>query len=112
MDVEPARPLGSTGRALWDEVMALGEVKGSLEPLLMLCERVDERTRLRVDMNSRTDDAGNRLPPTGEDHGALRALESQIDLAFRDLGIRTVLPNRSDLADADNWAAELASLRG
>lgn len=109
---EPVRPLGTFGRMLWDEVHGLGEVRGSFEPLLMLCERIDERTRLRVAMNTRVDDEGQALPALPEQHAALRALEAQIDLAFRDLGIRTILPNRGDGVDADNWAAELATLRG
>ena len=108
---EPGRPLGETGRHLWDEVHGLGVVLGSLEPLLMLCERCDERTRLRVVMATRTSSDGERVPASTDQHAALRALEAQIEASFRDLGIRTVLPNRSDLSDADNWAAELASLR-
>jgi len=96
---------------MWDEVHASGEVKGSLEPLLMLCERLDERFRLRAAMN-RIDDAGQPVPATSDQHGALRALEAQIEAAFRDLGIRTILPNRGAAATSDNWAAELAALRG
>jgi hypothetical protein len=111
MSPEPIRPLGRFGRALWDEVHGWGDVAGSLEPLLMLCERVDERTRLRVAM-SRSDASGQPIDATPEQHAALRALEAQIETSFRDLGIRSILPNRSDVSDADNWAAELAALRG
>ena len=96
---------------LWDEVHGLGDVKGSLEPLLMLCERIDERWRLRVAMNQ-VDAAGVPIPATAEQHSALRALEASIDLSFRDMGIRTILPNRNIGAQVDNWAAELANLRG
>ena len=96
---------------MWNEAHASGDIAGSLEPLLMLCERVDERTRLRIGMNQ-IDAAGDPVPATDGQHASLRALEASIEATMREMGIRTILPNRSLGDDVDDWAAALADVRG
>lgn len=97
---EPYRPLGAHGRRLWDEVHSTGDVRGSFEPLLMLCERFDERTRLRMKV------ARDEL---AEDRAGLRAIEASIVDDFERMGIRTIVPSQSQVR-ADDWTAQLAML--
>ena len=99
---EPHRPLGAHGLRLWNEVHALGEVRGSLEPLLMLCERFDERSRLRMKV------ATDQLP---EDRAGLRAIEAAIADDFERLGIRTIVPAQTSIRP-DDWSAQLALVEG
>lgn len=89
---------------LWNDVHALGEVRGSLEPLLMLCERFDERTRLRVKL-------AQDNPPLAEDRAGLRALDAMITDDFERLGLRTIIPSQVDVR-ADDWTARLALVEG
>lgn len=98
--VEPPRPLGSVGRKLWDEVHLLGDVRGTIEPLLMLCERIDERVSLRV----RVITSNNK-----DDRAGLRALDAQIDEALERLGLRTLMPTAVRTVKADDWTVKLAA---
>ena len=70
---EPPRPLDDAGLVMWLAVHSLGEVRGNFEPLLRLCELLDERAVLRA-----------RVMATNEwrDRVGLRALDSQIDDAL------------------------------
>jgi hypothetical protein len=84
---------------MWLAVHQVGEVRGNPEPLLRLCELLDERAVLR-----------GRVMATNEwrDRVGLRALDSQIDDALVRLGIRTVLPMHAQREAADDWMSELA----
>ena len=93
---EPHRPLGVDGRRLWDDVHALGQVRGQVEPLLMLCERLDERATIQV-------------PGTAQDRAGLRALDAMIAADFERLGIRSILPQAQ--VDRDDWTTKLAAVR-
>jgi len=70
---EPARPLLTYGRDLWDRVWSVGATwispNTDIELLLMTCEMVDERWNLRVQV-MKNDDARTRR--------GLRELERQI----------------------------------
>jgi hypothetical protein len=95
---EPPRPLEDLGQSLWNAIHERGDVRGYTEPLLILCEALDERGGLR-----------KRVAETAEwrDRVALRALDQQIVDGLRDLGLRAVLPARSDDV-ADDWTVQLA----
>jgi len=93
---EPHRPLEVDGRRLWDAVHALGQVRGQVEPLLMLCERLDERATIQV-------------PGTAQDRAGLRALELMITDDFERLGLRTILPQAQ--VERDDWTTKLAAVR-
>ena len=69
----PPRPLQAAGRTIWDDVHDLGQVRGNLEPLLILAEQLDERADLRL-----------RLAASGEwrDRVGLRKLDEQITDGF------------------------------
>ena len=98
----PARPLGEAGLKLWDDLHAAGEVRGSSEPLLLLCERFDVRSFLRVRVLRSWDKA---------DLAALISLDDQIDVGLERLGIRTILPSLAE-QKADDWTAKLALVEG
>lgn len=99
---EPPRTLLGVGSKLWNEVHSRGEVRGNIEPLLMLCERLDERTRLRTLVFTNDDPA---------DRAGLRALEAQIDESLERLGLRTLLPANAAV-HADDWTVKLAAVEG
>ena len=98
----PARPLAEAGLKLWDDLHAAGEVRGSSEPLLLLCERFDVRSFLRVRVLRSWDKA---------DLAALISLDDQIDAGLERLGIRTILPSLAE-QKADDWTAKLALVEG
>jgi hypothetical protein len=100
--VEPHRPLASHGRRVWDACHASGEVRGNVEPLLMLCERIDERVMLRARVFSSNNPA---------DRAGLRALDTLIDESLERLGLRTILPVGTKVV-ADDWTVSLAAVRG
>lgn len=98
----PPRPLEPAGMALWSDVHAHGEVRGNIEEFLRLCEMLDERAGLR-----------KRLTASGEwrDRVGLRQLDDRIDAALKDLGVRSLLPDRSGDV-ADDWTVRLARMYG
>ena len=98
----PARPLAEAGLKLWDDLHAAGEVRGSSEPLLLLCERFDVRALLRERVV---------LSMLKDDVSALLALDDQIDAGLERLGIRTILPSLGE-QKADDWTAKLALVEG
>ena len=101
---EPPRPLDAAGREMWDAVNLLGEVRGNPEPLMRLCEALDERAELRGRVRADPSDWRGRI--------GLRALDDQIDDALDRLNIRTLLPMGASLTVADDWTVELARVRG
>lgn len=104
---EPTRPLMSHGRALWDVVHSAGDVRGNVEPLLMTCERFDERTRLRIEIQNHT--AADRFKEANDVRASLRALEAMLNDDFERLGLRTILPVVS--VAPDSWMTNVAQLR-
>jgi hypothetical protein len=97
---DPPRKLATVGAALWADVHEAGDVRGSVEPLLMLCEKLDERDDLRASVAASGD---------WRDRVALRALDQQIADGLERLGIRSLLPLRE--SHADDWTVRLARLR-
>jgi hypothetical protein len=89
---EPHRPLGATGRRLWDQVWAKGELRGTVEAFLMLCEQLDERASLRVTVLRH----GDR-----HDRAGLRALDEQIIRHLSTLGLSPTIPEGD--SDIDDW---------
>lgn len=71
---DPARPLGTHGRALWDRVWAAGATwlaeHIDHEQILIMCEQMDERTQLRSIVL--------RDPEAWRARAGLRALDAQI----------------------------------
>ena len=110
---EPSRPLGQHGRKLWDDVHRLGQVRGNIEPLLLTCERFDERAALRAEvfrsLQPHTDKA--KPAPPKADRPALRAVEEMINDDLERLGLRTILP-QGTVEVADNWMVKMAAVRG
>lgn len=80
--VEPLRPLGTFGLALWERVWSAGAgwIKQSIDAELvqMVCEQVDERTRLRTVVLQDASDWRSRR--------ALRELDRQIASLLGQLG--------------------------
>lgn len=77
---EPARPLGPMGLALWARVWrSAAGVPIDAEAVLVLCEQMDERVMLRVQVFKFPDHTKNRA--------ALRAVDQQIISALTALGL-------------------------
>ena len=80
--IEPLRPLGQFGLALWDRVWTSGAswIRGSIdgELIQMVCEQVDERARLRNVVLQDANDWRSRR--------ALRELDRQIASMLGQLG--------------------------
>lgn len=91
---DPARPLGSAGRALWDRVWGAGATwlaqLVDAEQVLILCEQADERAQLRVQVLR----DGN-----WRDRAALRALDSQVLDGLAVLGFNPVDRSRLGVAE-------------
>ena len=111
---DPPRPLLTHGLRLWTSIHESGEVRGDFEPLLILCEMLDERVNLRVTVFT------GKVPGTDTPIGAadlsamrlgLRALDQQVIDGLDRLGLRTLLPAGSAEVAAD-WTVELAAVRG
>lgn len=100
--VDPPRPLGDTGQKLWDEIHSQGDVRGSMEQLMLLCEQFDERSGLRLRVLSQ------HRP---SDRTGLRALDQQIADGLDRIGLRTILPVAAVVV-ADDWTVKLAERTG
>lgn len=91
---EPMRPLGQMGFALWERVWLSGAVWLAAgidaEPLLVLCEQVDERAALRIKVLR----VGDRW-----DRAALRALDAQVMSGLGVLGFNPVDRARMGVAE-------------
>lgn len=79
---DPHRPLGQTGRELWDRIWTSGAgwlSRGmDAEIVLLVCEATDERTRLRVKLQQQ--------PDAWRDRRALRELDRQIISLLAQIG--------------------------
>lgn len=93
---DPMRPLGSAGVELWERVWTAGAVwladRIDSETLLVLCEQVDERAALRVEV-FKTGDPRSRT--------ALRALDKQVMLGLAMLGFNPVDRARMGVAEVE-----------
>jgi hypothetical protein len=91
---DPHRPLGQAGRDLWNRVWTSGAVwlapNVDSETLLIVCEQIDERQALRVQVLRE----GN-----WRDRSGLRALDNQILSGLAVLGFNPV--DRSRLGAAE-----------
>jgi len=91
---EPMRPLGSSGQALWDRSWEAGRnwlsPKTDIETLLIICEQLDERVALRIQVITQGD-------PT--DRKALRELDKQILAGMSILGFTPTDRARMGLAE-------------
>lgn len=91
---EPMRPLGSAGQALWDRSWEAGRnwlsPKTDIETLLIICEQLDERVALRIQVITQGD-------PT--DRKALRELDKQILGGMSILGFTPTDRARMGLAE-------------
>jgi len=85
---------------MWYAVHAAGVVRGNLEPLVRLCEQLDEAADLRAKVV---------LTGAWRDRVGLRHLDAVIDAGLERLGIRSLLPFMADVA-AESWAVKLAQL--
>ena len=115
---DPPRPLLTHGLRLWTSIHEAGEVRGDLEPLLILCEQLDERVNLRVQVftGKSAPDADGVAKSIPLDALAamrlgLRALDQQITDGLERLGLRTLLPAGANEV-ADDWTVKLAAVRG
>lgn len=79
---EPQRPLGQQGLYLWNQVWQSGagwlKQQMDTELVLMLCEAVEERTRLRIKLQQN--------PDAWRDRRALRELDRQIITLLGQIG--------------------------
>lgn len=111
---EPPRPLLANGARLWADVHRLGAVRGNIEPLLILCEQLDERVNLRLSiMTANSPDRAAPIPPSevAAMRLGLRQLDQQLVDGFERLGLRTVMPV-GEITTADDWTVKLAAVRG
>jgi hypothetical protein len=105
---EPHRQLFQFGRDLWDRVWALGQTwispNTDIELLLMVCEQIDERAKLRTSVwNS------GRI----DERKALRSLEKQIVENLSLLGFTPTDRTRLGIAEVKKMSkiAELKQMR-
>ena len=107
------RPLLTHGLRLWTSVHSAGEVRGDFEPLLILCEMLDERVNLRVTVfTGKSSDGGLYSPyELVAMRAGLRALDQQIVEGLERLGVRTLMPAGASVV-ADDWTVRLAAVRG
>lgn len=111
---ESPRPLLAHGQRLWAEVHQLGSVRGAVEPLLILCEQLDERVTLRLTiMTANSPDRPKPIPlsEVAAMRLGLRQLDQQLADGFERLGLRTVMPV-GEITAADDWTVKLAAVRG
>lgn len=91
---EPPRPLGPEGLKLWNRIWEKGKTwispASDLELVMLLCESMDERTQLRVQVLRGSD---------WRDRVALRSLESQLVSMLSALGLNPT--DRSKLGVAE-----------
>jgi hypothetical protein len=95
---DPPRPLGAVGLTLWQTCHQSGPVRGHIEALVLLCEQIDERTDLRMEVIQTKD---------WRQRAALRALETLIDRSLRDMNLRPILTPADDVRPED-WTTRLA----
>lgn len=102
---EPTRQLFQFGRELWDRVWSMGQTwispESDLELLLMVCEQIDERAKLRTSVwnSGRVDE-----------RKALRSLEKQIVENLSLLGFTPTDRSRLGIAEVKKMS-KIAELR-
>lgn len=91
---EPTRPLGTAGRAMWDRIWTSGAnwlaERVDAEQVLIVCEQIDERQALRLEVLKDKD---------WRARGGLRALEGQITDGLAVLGFNPVDRTRLGVAE-------------
>lgn len=102
---EPHRPLGAVGRQLWDTAWGSGARwlarSTDAETLLIVCEQLDERQALRLQVLRDKD---------WRDRAALRALDGQIMDGLALLGFNPVDRSRLGVAEVAS-VSKLEALR-
>lgn len=102
---EPHRPLGQVGRQLWNAAWGSGarwlSKQTDAETLLIVCEQLDERQALRVQVLQTRD---------WRDRAGLRALDAQIVAGLALLGFNPVDRSRLGVAEVTS-VSKLDSLR-
>lgn len=102
---EPLRPLGTEGRRMWDRVWSSGQTwvapGTDIELVQMVCEAMDERVALRVQVLRGSD---------WRDRVALRSLESDIRSMLGALGFTPVDRTRMGVAEVKQ-ASKLEQMR-
>lgn len=95
---EPPRPLGPEGMRLWKRIWEAGRAwvspTSDIEHVLILCETMDERSQLRLNVLRGSD---------WRDRVALRSIDSQLTSMLSALGFNPV--DRSRLGIAEVQAA-------
>lgn len=101
--MEPLRPLGPFGQALWDRIWSQRNRPGEalLELVQIACEQMDERQGLRMVV---------LRDQLWRDRAALRALDEQIVRALTTIADR--LPDDGDDDPADEWLRSLSATMG
>lgn len=104
---KPPRPLGQEGRATWRRIWALHapwiHPQRDLEHVMLLCEAMDERVRLRVLV---------LRDESWRERAALRNLDAQITDLLSSLGLNPVQRNALSVGEeATGRLAELRALR-
>lgn len=90
----PLRPLGNTGRHMWNRIWTCGAVwlakNVDIESVQILCEQMDERQALRV-----------RVLTNGDwrERAGLRAIDAQVMAALAQLGFNPVERSRLGVAE-------------
>lgn len=91
---EPPRPLGTWGTELWDRIWSMGMTWVSpisdIDLLMMICEMIDERVNLRVQV------LRDNRP---EDRRALRQLDAQLIQGLSLLGFTPTDRSRLGIAE-------------
>ena len=102
---DPPRPLGDPGRGLWDRAWEQGRAwlaESDVEILLLTCEQMDERQRLRVSVLRDGD---------WRERAGLRSLDKQIQDGLSMMGFTPSDRSRLGLAEV-TAVSKLEELRG
>jgi hypothetical protein len=96
----PPRPLGSEGLKLWNRIWDEGKSwispASDLEMVILLCESMDERTQLRLQVLKGSD---------WRDRVALRSLESQIVSMLSSIGFDPISRSKLGVAEVQKQSA-------
>ncbi|MFZ9845469.1 MAG: phage terminase small subunit P27 family [Candidatus Nanopelagicaceae bacterium] len=96
----PPRPLGPEGLKLWNRIWDEGKSwispASDLEVVILLCESMDERTQLRLQVLKGSD---------WRDRVALRSLESQIVSMLSAIGFDPVSRTKLGVAEVQKQSA-------
>ena len=96
----PPRPLGPEGLKLWNRIWDEGKSwispASDLEMVILLCESMDERTQLRLQVLKGSD---------WRDRVALRSLESQIVSMLSSIGFDPISRSKLGVAEVQKQSA-------